>query len=183
MNLNNSGASNLTLGSNELSEVTVVENGYTADYGRQASAQLNAATKSGTNAFHGNTTYGYNGTALNANDWFANATPSISPSGQSLPYTPKPHAVNNNWAAAVGGPIVKNKLFFFADWEELRMVLPGVSGINEIPTPAFANYVLTQVPVSEVPFYQNIFNLYAGAPGAGAATPVNLTKDTDSRLR
>jgi hypothetical protein len=161
LNLNNSGASNLTLGSNELQEVTIVENGYTADYGRQAAAQLNAATKSGTNSFHGNATYGYNGTALNANDWFANAANS-----------PRPHAVNNTYAASVGGPIVKNKLFFFADYEALRMILPGVSGTNIIPTAAFGNYVLTQVPAAAQSFYQNIFSLYAGAPGSSAATPL-----------
>lgn len=161
LNLNNSGASNLTLGSNELQEVTVVENGYTADYGRQAAAQLNAATKSGTNSFHGNATYGYNGTNLNANDWFALAAAA-----------PRPHAVNNTWALAAGGPIIKNKLFFFADWEELRMILPGVSGTNFIPTTAFGNYVLTQVPAAELPFYQSIFSLYAGAPGSAAATPL-----------
>jgi len=162
LNLNNSGASNLTLGSNELQEVTVVENGYTADYGRQAAAQLNAATKSGTNSFHGNATYGYNGTALNANDWYGNAT---------TPITSRPHAVNNTWAVAAGGPIVKNKLFFFADWEDLRMILPGVSGTNIIPT-TLANYVLSQVPASEQSFYQNIFTLYAGAPGSSNATAV-----------
>jgi hypothetical protein len=166
LNLNNSGASNLTLGSNELQEVTIVENGYTADYGRQAAAQLNAATKSGTNSFHGNATYGYNGTALNANDWFANAANS-----------PRPHAVNNTYAASVGGPIVKNKLFFFADYEALRMILPGVSGVNTIPTAAFASYVLTQIPAAEVPFYQNIFNLYAGAPGSSGAVPVTQAAD------
>jgi hypothetical protein len=164
LNLNNSGASNLTLGSNELQEVTVVENGYTADYGRQAAAQMNAATKSGTNAFHGNATYGYNGTVLNANDWFANAT---------SPITARPHAVNNTYAASLGGPIKKNKLFFFADYEALRMILPGVSGTNIVPTAAFGNYVLTQVPAAEKPFYQTMFNLYAGAPGSGAATPVS----------
>jgi hypothetical protein len=166
LNLNNSGASNLTLGSNELQEVTVVQNGYTADYGRQAAAQLNAATKSGTNSFHGNATYSYNGTNLNANDWFANAL------GQS-----RPHAVNNTYAVSVGGPIVKNKLFFFADYEGLRMILPGVSGAVTVPTPAFASYVLTQVPSSAVPFYQNIFNLYAKAPGAGSAVPANQATD------
>jgi hypothetical protein len=165
LNLNNSGASNLTLGSNELQEVTIVENGYTADYGRQAAAQLNAATKSGTNSFHGNANYNYNGTALNANDWFTNANP--DPTQRN-----RPHAVNNNWAVAVGGPIVKNKLFFFADWEELRMILPGVSGAVFTPTTAFSNYVLTQVPGAELPFYQNIFNLYAGAPGSAGASPL-----------
>ena len=149
LNLNNSGASNLTLGSNELQEVTVVENGYTADYGRQASAQLNAATKSGTNSFHGNATYGYNGTALNANDWFTNANPDPT---QRI----RPHAVNNTYAISAGGPIVKNKLFFFADYESLHMILPGVSGTNIIPTAAFGTYVLSQVPAAAVPFYQSI---------------------------
>src|SRR5450432_381928 len=172
LNLNNSGASNLTLGSNELSEVTVVENGYTADYGRQASAQLNAATKSGTNAFHGNATYGYNGSILNANDWFSKAFELQA--GQA---NGRPHAVNNSYAGSVGGPIIKNKLFFFADYEALRMILPGVSGGVTIPTPAFASYVLTQVPGAETPFYQSIFNLYAGAPGGSNAVPTTQAQD------
>src|SRR5271157_1234042 len=54
LNLNNSGASNLTLGSNEIQEAAVVLNGYTGQYGRQAGAQVNYITKSGGNTFHGN---------------------------------------------------------------------------------------------------------------------------------
>ena len=73
LNLNNSGAST-SFGANELQEISVVSNGYTAQYGRQAGAQVNAATKSGSNSFHGNAFYAYTGTALNANDWFGNAT-------------------------------------------------------------------------------------------------------------
>jgi hypothetical protein len=161
LNLNNSGASNLSLGSNELQEVAFVSNGYTAQYGRQAGAQFNASTKSGSNQFHGNAKYNYNGTNLNANDWFANAS-----------LTPRPHAVNNSWATSIGGPIVKNKLFFFADYEGIRFVLPGVTGAQFIPSPQFANYVLGNVPANQKPFYQNIFNLYAGAPGSAGATPV-----------
>ena len=168
LNLNNSGASNLTLGANELQEISVVSNGYTAQYGRQAGAQVNAATKSGSNSFHGNAFYAFTGTALNANDWFGNAL------GQE-----RPHAVNNNYYASVGGPIVKNKLFFFADYEALRMVLPGVSGTNTIPTSAFASYVEGNVPAAAQPFYQNIFSLYAGAPGSGNATPVNSSLDAN----
>jgi hypothetical protein len=162
LNVNNSGATNLSLGSNELQEIAVVSNGYTAQYGRQAGAQLNASTKSGTNQFHGNAKYNYNGTNLNANDWFANASA-----------TPRPHAVNNSWATSIGGPILKNKLFFFGDYEGIRFVLPGVSGTQFVPSPQFSNYVLGNIPASEKPFYQSIFNLYAGAPGAGAATPVS----------
>jgi hypothetical protein len=169
LNLNNSGASNLALGANELQEIAVVNNGYTAQYGRQAGAQVNASTKSGTNQFHGNALYWWNGTALNANDWFS------AGSG-----TPRPHAVNNQWAASVGGPIVKNKLFFFADTEGLRFVLPGASGANYLPTPAFAQYVLGNVNTTtpgSLPFYQQMFNLYAGAPGGNRATPVTLVDD------
>jgi hypothetical protein len=57
LNLNNSGASNLLLGGNEVEEVTVVSNAYTAQYGRQAGAQIDFATKSGSNAFHGDAIY------------------------------------------------------------------------------------------------------------------------------
>jgi Carboxypeptidase regulatory-like domain/TonB dependent receptor len=166
LNLNNSGASNLTLGANELQEISVVANGYTAQYGRQSGAQVNSVTKSGSNGFHGNAFYGYNGTNLNANDWFSNALGS-----------PRPHAVNNNYYASVGGPIIKNKLFFFADYEALRMVLPGVSGVNTVPTSAFSTFVQNTVPTGAQSFYQNILGLYAGAPGSANATPIPVTSD------
>jgi len=70
LNLNNSGATNLALGANELQEVTVVNNGYSGQYGRQAGSQVNYTTKYGTNAFHGNAIYWWNGRAMNANNWF-----------------------------------------------------------------------------------------------------------------
>jgi hypothetical protein len=60
LNLNNSGASNLLLGSNEVQEVAVVSNGYTGQYGRQAGAQVDYTTKSGGNAFHGDALYFWN---------------------------------------------------------------------------------------------------------------------------
>lgn len=174
LNLNNSGASNLTMGANELDQISVVQNGYTAQYGRQAGAQVNATTKSGSNAFHGNALYWWNGTSLNANDWFSN-------NGGA----PRPFANNNEWAASLGGPIVKNKLFFFVDQEGLRFVLPGVSGFNYLPTPQFANYVLANVNTTtpgSLPFYQNLFNLYGGAPGASRAIPVSGADDSSGAL-
>lgn len=171
-NMNNSGASNLSLGANELQEVVVVTNGYSAQYGRQAGAQVNASTKSGTNQFHGNAVYWWNGRALNANEWFANHTG-----------TPRAFANNNAWAASLGGPIVKDKLFFFVDQEGLRYVLPGAGGAIYLPTPQFAGYVLSNVNLTtpgSLPFYQNIFNLYAGAPGSSRA--VALTHADDPAL-
>ena len=60
-NLNNSGASNNMLGQNEIQEVAIVHNGYTGQYGRAASVNMNFTTKSGTNSFHGNAKWDWNG--------------------------------------------------------------------------------------------------------------------------
>ena len=168
LNLNNSGASNLTLGSNELTEAAVVLNGYTGQYGRQAGANVNYVTKSGTNDFHGNALWYWNGNKLNANDWFNNA------GGNA-----RPHAVSNEWADSFGGPIIKNKLFFFVDNEGLRYVLPNSQAVY-VPTGDFATYVQNNINAtnpSAAPFYQNIFKLYAGAPGSAGAQAVTAASD------
>ena len=164
-NLNNSGASNLTLGANELQEMTVVANGYTGQYGRQAGAQVNSVTKSGGNAFHGNALYWWNGRALNANDWENKA------GGGTRPFSN-----NNQYAASIGGPVIKNKLFFFADTEGLRVVLPAGGGTTYVPTAAFASAVKANITTNQpsaLPFYQNIFNLYQGAPHSAGAVPLS----------
>ncbi|HEY4900603.1 MAG TPA: carboxypeptidase regulatory-like domain-containing protein [Terriglobales bacterium] len=175
LNLNNSGASNLALGSNELGEIAVVSNGYTAQYGRQAGAHVDASTKSGTNQFHGNALYWWNGRALNANEWFLKQS-------QIAAGDPNKQAFSNNnqWAASFGGPIVKNKLFFFFDTEGLRYVLPGAGGAIYIPTTQFAQYVQANVAAmtpGSGPFYQNMLNLYANAPGANRATALTAADD------
>src|SRR6201998_4350467 len=72
LNLNNSGATNLLLGNNDVREATVVTNGYSGQYGTLAGANVNYVTKSGSNEFHGNALYWWNGSALNANSFFNN---------------------------------------------------------------------------------------------------------------
>ena len=72
LNINNSGASNNSLGANEIEEAAVVLNAYSADYGRMAGAQVNFVTKSGSNQFHGNAFHNYNDKIFNANDFFNN---------------------------------------------------------------------------------------------------------------
>ena len=114
LNLNNSGATNLTLGKNDVQEATVVTNAYSGQYGQQAGAQVSYVTKSGTNQFHGNAEYWWTGRAMDANDYFNN-----------LNGTPRPFANNNEWAASLGGPIKKDKLFFFADTEGIRYIVPS----------------------------------------------------------
>ena len=70
LNLNNTGASNLTLGNNEVDTVTVVSPAFSSQFGGLGGAQVNEITASGTNRFHGNLSYYWDGRATNANDWF-----------------------------------------------------------------------------------------------------------------
>jgi hypothetical protein len=160
LNLNNSGASNLTLGANEVMETTVVQNAYSGNFGRQAGAQVNTITKSGTNAFHGALLYTYNGSFMNANDWFNNANG-----------VDRPRSLSNQYAASLGGRAKKDKLFFFVDAEGLRYTLP-TAGFAAVPSQALQNYILANLPASQVPLYKQAFGLYNSAPGKQRAVSV-----------
>jgi hypothetical protein len=167
LNLNNSGSSNLTLGQGELAEATVVQNGYNSQYGRAAGAVINYTTKSGGNKFHGEADYNYDGTVLNANGWFNEHDQILS--GQP---NQAPHAVSNEWAANAGGPIIKDKVFFFADWEGLRYVLPGSSGFLTFPSPALDTYILGNVPAGAQSFYALALADFKKSPAYSNAQPV-----------
>jgi hypothetical protein len=160
-NLNNkSGASNNTLGANDVSEAAVITNAFSAQYGREAGAQVNYISKSGSNRFHGNVVENYNGQFLNANDYF-----------NKLNGTPRGRSVANQYAASIGGPILRDKLVFFANTEGLRYALPS-NGVVSLPSPQLQQYTLAHVPTSAVPLYQSLFSLYNAAPGVGRAVPV-----------
>ena len=80
--------------------------GQGADLGHAAGGQVAIVTKGGTNQFHGSA-YEYNrNTDFEANDWFSNRAG-----------VPRPALIRNQYGFSVGGPIVKNKLFFFFNWE------------------------------------------------------------------
>ena len=181
LNLNNSGSSNLTLGQGELQEATVVQNGYNSQYGRAAGAIINYTTKSGTNKFHGMADYNWNGTALNANGWF-NELDQVSQGEKNQ----APHAVSNEWAANVGGPIIKDKVFFFGDYEGLRYVLPGSSGFLTFPSPQLDTYILNTVPTSAQGFYGLALADYKKSPAYANAKPVTngsaLNQDGNNAL-
>jgi hypothetical protein len=86
-----------------------------ADQGRSSGAQISMVTKSGTNNFHG-AAYWYNRPTLTvANDWF-NKEAQLNSGEANTP----PKLVRNNFGVAVGGPILKDKLFFFGNYEGLR---------------------------------------------------------------
>lgn len=162
-NINNTGATNLTIGSNEVQEATVIANPYSGEYGQLAGAQVTYVTKAGTNQFHGNALYYWNGRDMNSNDFFNNEY------GVSRPFSNA-----NQWAASIGGPIRKNKTFFFVDNEGLRFVLPN-NFLTTIPTQQFVSAALANIQTlqpNEVSMYQKMFNLWENAPGASSAQPI-----------
>jgi hypothetical protein len=168
-NLNSGLSTNLVLGLNSISEVTVNTLSYAVDQGRYGAAQVNYVTKSGSNRFHGNLYELWNGSKFNAANYFTNATPGNH----------KPRSTLNHFGGSVGGPIVHDKLFFFFDSEWVRIALPIVTATT-VPTRAFQNYVLQQLPLGGtdsvtgsryqpapqlVPFYQKMFSLYGNTSG------------------
>lgn len=165
-NLNSGLATNLVLGLNSISEVTVNTTSYAVDQGRYGASQINYITKSGTNQFHGNLYERWNNSRLNAANFFTNATRGNQKARSNV----------NHFGGSLGGPVVRDKLFFFFDFEQLRIALPIVSTVV-VPTPAFQNYVLLQLakggvdaisgsvyPAAPamVPFYRKMFALYRG---------------------
>ncbi len=168
-NLNSGLSTNLVLGLNSISEVTVNTLSYSVDQGRYGASQVNYVTKSGTNRFHGNLYELWNGSLLNASDYFTNATPGNR----------KPGATVNHFGGSVGGPIARDKLFFFFDSEWVRIALPIVTP-TIVPSPAFQQYVLQQLPSTSVPFYQQVFSLYqntSGTPTAILGCPLGAAGD------
>lgn len=173
-NLNNSGASNNLLGANGVGEVAIVMNAYSPQYGRMAGAQVNMVGISGANEFHGNLFYNFNFEKLNANSFFNNS------SGR-----PRGRSDAHQFGARVGGPVIKNKVFFFFDTENLRYILPA-SGVVSLPSPQLQAYTLAHVGAAELPLYQDYFNLIKGSPGINRAVPVTngggLLQDANNHL-
>ncbi len=167
-NVTLSGALGLTLGQNQIQEATVVSTGYSGQFGGSAGGNINYITKSGSNEIHGNAQYYWNGRVLNANDWFNNALG-----------LPRPFDIANQWAGSFGGPIKKNKLFFFFDSEGLRVLIPQFL-ILVIPTPEFEAATMANIESkfgtgsASSAFYRKMFDLYKNAPGANRAVPNNL---------
>jgi hypothetical protein len=157
-NLNSGLSTNLVLGLNSISEVTVNTLSYSVDQGRYGASQINYVTKSGANHFHGNLYELWNGSLLNAADYFTNAT-----AGNH-----KPRSTVNHFGGSLGGPIAHDKLFFFFDSEWMRIALPIVTP-TIVPTAAFQQYVLQQLPSPSVPFYRQMFSLYGNTGGTPTA--------------
>jgi hypothetical protein len=179
-------STNLVIGLDAVEEATVNTNSYSVDQGRYGASQVNYITKSGTNRFHGDLYELWNGSLLNAEDYFLHANDTADS------VTQRPRSTVNEFGVSVGGPLRRNKLFFFAHYEGIRIALPLVAQAVT-PSPAYQQYVLGQLAVGgtdpitgtvlpaepgEIPFYQSMFKLYqstAGTPVAVSSCPLDAS--------
>lgn len=117
-----------TLGVDAVQEFSVLTSNYSAEYGRTAGGIVNALTKSGTNAFHGDVYEFMRNSAFDARNFF------------DQPGS-KPLFHRNQFGGAIGGPIVKDKTFFFADYEGLREN-QGITTLVTVPSVAARHGIL-----------------------------------------
>jgi hypothetical protein len=144
-NDNSIGGPQIFFGSQDaIAQLQVITDDYSAQYGRNAGAVVNYITKAGTNAFHGSAFEFYQGSFLSSlanqqkNPLFGYCTPgeNSATTGCTVPVVPR--SVENRWGGTIGGPVIKNKLFFFGStfWDHVRNgAAPSLSSPNLTPDP------------------------------------------------
>jgi Carboxypeptidase regulatory-like domain len=123
----------LRLNSDAIQEFRVTTLGTNATEGRSSGAQVNLVTKSGTNSFHGSLFEYHRNTIFTANDFFNNR------SG-----VPRPKLLRNTFGGSAGGPIIKNKAYFFFSYEGRRDAA-GQSVVRTVPLPSLGQGILRVV--------------------------------------
>jgi hypothetical protein len=136
-------------------EFEVSTSTYDASFGRNAGSQVNVVLRSGSNGFHGSAWYFLRNTALDARNFFA-------PAGE-----PDPRYQRNQFGASAGGPIKKNRTFWFADYEGLT-VRGGASRLTSVPTALERSGDFSQSP--GVPY---VIDPFTQMPFPGNKIPAN----------
>ncbi|MGP8245077.1 MAG: carboxypeptidase regulatory-like domain-containing protein [Bryobacteraceae bacterium] len=155
-----------------LAEFKIITGNYSAEYGRVGGAVVNAVMKSGTNQFHGSAYEFLRNTDLNATGFLFSPAVFVKPTLQ-----------RNQFGATVGGPFVKNKLFFFADYEGFRQLQRylnfdsiadatdrvGVLPVTVVNPQTGAVYPAnTQIPISQInPFAATVLSQLPPTNGPG----------------
>ncbi|MFN3322861.1 MAG: TonB-dependent receptor domain-containing protein [Bryobacteraceae bacterium] len=136
-------------------EFKMQTNFFSAEYGQTGGAVVNMVTKSGTNEIHG-TAYGFfRHSDLNANSWFANRAGN-----------PRPDFRRDQFGGVIGGPVIKNKTFFFGGYEYTRQTSP-VSNQTTVPTllQREGNFSQTFLPNGQLMQLFNPFDTFVNAGG------------------
>jgi len=126
------------LGVDAIQEFSVLTSNYSAEYGKTSGGVVNAVTRSGTNGFHGSAYEFLRNSALDARNFFEDPT------------APKAPFKRNQFGGAVGGPIIKNRTFFFADFEAIRQS-KGIAVVDTVPSNAARAGLLCSNPAGADP--------------------------------
>ena len=143
-----------------LAEFKVQTSDYSAEFGHSAGAVVNASIKSGSNSFHGSLWEYVRNTAFDVHDW--------NPNG----YLPVPAYHDNQFGATIGGPFLKNKLFFFADAQATRITF-GETGTYTVPTALMRSGNLSDLLNKSLTSDGNAHQIYYQDP-TGVAAPVAI---------
>ncbi|MEP6703573.1 MAG: carboxypeptidase regulatory-like domain-containing protein [Acidobacteriota bacterium] len=128
-------AGGVNLGADAVKEFSVLASNYTAEYGRTSGGVINAITRSGTNALHGSAYEFFRNDALDARNFFDRSKPALR---------------RNQFGGSLGGPIIKNRTFFFADYEGIRRT-QGVPSVVNVPSAAARAGNLCTIPTGVTP--------------------------------
>ncbi len=155
-----------------LQEFKVETNNFSAQYGYSAGAVVNATIKSGTNQFHGDAFEFLRNDVFDARDYFAS------------PALKKPPLRQNQFGGTLGGPIIRNKLFFFGSWEQTR-TSNGTTQVLTVPTQAmkagnFAGSAPIYNPSTTAPNPNG--SGYVRTPFAGNAIPAASINPAAAKL-
>jgi len=164
-------------------EYKLTTSDFTADYGRASGGIVNVSTKSGTNVFHGSA-YEYNRVSALAAAPYATDAIDWANKQNGLPALPSASFVRNQFGYSLGGPVIKNKLFFFSntEWTRIRssaneqtyVFTPQFIALTGSATQAFwSSYGTIAKGVSNIGTAYTASELAAGVPGwhAGASSP------------
>jgi Carboxypeptidase regulatory-like domain/TonB dependent receptor len=145
-----------------LQEFKIQTSNYSAELGHSAGAVINASIKSGTNSFHGSVWEYFQNDALNTitgNNYFSRKSPELR---------------YNQFGATFGGPIWKNKLFFFGDYQGLRQISASSSGQYTVPTDLMRQGNFTELLQSTLTNNNNRKLYNEGGPAAGTGGASNF---------
>ncbi len=160
-------------------EFQVNTSSYSAEYGRSAGGVVNAITKSGTNDFHGDAFY-----YQRNNKWGARNPRSFITQNVGGVFTPvafKPEDVRHQFGGTIGGPIKRDKAFFFFSYDEQRRNFPGVSTftaldfLNRADVCALTAAAGAPVTLATCPAYPGTINPTRGNAGSSLLTGKGLT--------
>jgi Carboxypeptidase regulatory-like domain len=143
-----------------LQEFKIQTSDYSAELGHSAGAVINASIKSGTNSFHGSAWEYFQNDALNTitgNNYFSRVSPELR---------------YNQFGATFGGPIWKNKLFFFGDYQGLREITTSSSGQYTVPTDLMRQGNFSELLQTSLTNHNNrqLYNAGGPAPGTNGTT-------------